>query len=436
MISVLRDKISKLLKKYDHDQKEIVKKGIFFMGFRVIGILSGYFFTLYITNKYGANLNGLVVLSFSIFMFATIIGRLGIDVNLIKFYSTEGNWEKNPGVLYRVLIKSFLFSALLVFILYLARDIVISDLFKKPQLSPYYFWAILAIPGWVITMLCAGALRAKGYNNWFAFFNNTGRFLFAFLLVCLLGWVEMNPINVMIAHFFGIYFLTLLALIVIIKKFRKISFKTTTNTWVFLKESFPMMLSSTIMVFLGWMDTFILGIYETDDNVGIYNVALKLALITSFSIEAINSSLAPKIANAYVNNLKKKFLSLIKFSTRLNFILTVFIVMVLLVFNQWFLGMFGEEFKAGSMALIILCTIHLINSAVGSVGIIMQMTGKQKQYQYIAIISLGINLLLNFILIPRYGINGAAAATAISLSVWNVSGCVYLKRKENIRTYI
>ncbi|MGO2357482.1 flippase [Mesonia sp.] len=432
----MKTSLSKLLKKSDQDQKEIIKKAIFFMGFRGVGILGGYLFTLYITNNYGADLNGLVVLSFSIFMFATIIGRLGIDVNLIKFYSTEGNWEEDPGVFYRVLLKSLFFSSLLVFILYLARDFLVIDLFKKPQLSPYYFWAIVAIPGWVITMLCAGALRARGFNNWFAFFNNTGRFSFAFIFVCLLGWIEMKPINILIAHFFGIYLLTMIALIVIVKKFKKISFRSTTNTWAFLKESFPMMLSSTIMIFLGWMDTFILGVYETDESIGIYNVALKLALVTSFSIEAINSSLAPKIANAYVNNLKEKFLGLIKFSTRLNFSLTVLIVMVLLVFNQWFLGMFGEEFKAGSMALIILCAIHLINSAVGSVGIIMQMTGKQKQYQYIAIISLGINLLLNFILIPRYGINGAAIATAISLSVWNVSGCVYLKRKENIRTYL
>jgi len=355
---------------------------------------------------------------------------------LIKFYSTEENWEENPGVFYRVLLKSFLFSSLLVAILYLAQDFVIIKIFKKPQLNPYYFWAILSIPGWVITMLSAGALRAKGFNNWFAFFINTGRFSLAFLFVCLLGWIEMNAINVMIAHFIGIYVLTLIALIVILKKFKKVSFKTEVNTWIFLKESFPMMLSSTIMIFLGWMDTFILGIYETDESIGIYNVALKLALVTSFSIEAINSSLAPKIANLYVNNFKEKFLNLIKFSTRLNFILTLLIVSVLIIFNQWFLSIFGEEFKAGSIALVILCSIHLINSSVGSVGVIMQMTGKQKQYQYIAIISLGINLLLNFILIPKYGINGAAIATAVSLSAWSVSGCIYLKRKENIRTYL
>lgn len=432
----MKDKISKLLKRSDQDQKEIMKKGIFFMGFRGVGILVGYLFTLYITTNFGASLNGLVTLSFSVFMFASIIGRLGIDVNLIKFYAREGNWEREPGLFYRVLIKSFLVSLLLVAILFLIEDFIIIDLFKKPQLSPYYFWGVLAIPGWVVTMLCAGALRAKGLNNWFAFFINTGRFSFALLLVWILGWFTLDPLNIIVGHFYGICLLSLIALVVVIKNFKTISLRSSKNSWSFVKDSFPMMLSSTIMVFLGWMDTFVLGVYETDENIGIYNVALKLALVASFAIEAINSSLAPKIAKLYEEHKNEQFLKLVKFSTRLNFGITTLIVATLIIFNQWFLGIFGDEFKVGSLALIILCSIHLINSAVGSVGIIMQMIGKQKQYQYIAIISLGINLTLNFLLIPIYGIIGAAIATAVSLSVWNIAGTVYLKRKENIRTYL
>ena len=432
----MKDKISKLLKRSDQDQKEIMKKGIFFMGFRGVGILVGYLFTLYITNNYGADLNGLVTLSFSIFMFASIIGRLGIDVNLIKFYARKGKWEQEPGLFYRVLIKSFIVSLLLIVILFLIEDFIIIDLFKKPQLSPYYFWGVLAIPGWVVTMLCAGALRAKGLNNWFAFFINTGRFSFALLLVWILGLFTLDPLNIIVGHFYGICLLSLIALVVVIKNFKTISLRSSTNSWSFVKDSFPMMLSSTIMVFLGWMDTFVLGVYETDENIGIYNVALKLALVASFAIEAINSSLAPKIAKLYEEHKNEQFLKLVKFSTRLNFGITTLIVAILIIFNQWFLGIFGDEFKVGSLALIILCSIHLINSAVGSVGIIMQMIGKQKQYQYIAIISLCINLTLNFLLIPIYGIIGAAIATAVSLSVWNVSGCIYLKRKENIRTYL
>ncbi|RFN59164.1 MATE family efflux transporter [Marixanthomonas ophiurae] len=103
--------------------------------------------------------------------------------------------------------------------------------------------------------------------------------------------------------------------------------------------------------------------------------------------------------------------------------------------NKWLLGLFGEEFKSGTTVLLILCSIHLISSAMGSAAIIMQMTGYQKQYHNIALVSLGFNLSLNFILIPNFGITGAAIATAFSLCFWNVSNAVFLKRKENIVTY-
>ncbi len=318
-----------------------------------------------------------------------------------------------------------------------AQDFFILHIFKKDQLAPYYFWSVLGIPFWTITMLCAGALRAKGLNNWFAFFNNTGRFLLTILLLAVVYlFYTVAPVMLIQIHFWALVVLALIAFWVVSRELNQLTLKSGTNSWRFLRESFPMLLSSTIMVFLGWLDTFILGIYETDENIGIYNAALKLALVTSFSIEAINSSLAPKIANAFAEQAHEKFKGLVKFSTRINFVATAGIVAVLLIFNQFFLGIFGEEFLIGKYVLIILCSIHLLNSTTGSVGIIMQMIGRQKQYQNIALIALGLNLILNFALIPLYGIEGAAAATAISLSFWNIAGTVYLKRKENIRTYL
>jgi len=71
----------------------------------------------------------------------------------------------------------------------------------------------------------------------------------------------------------------------------------------------------------------------------------------------------------------------------------------------------------------------------GSVGVIMQMTGHQKVYQNIVLIALILNIVLNFTLIPLYGILGAAIATVVSISSWNIIGAVYLKQKLNIRSY-
>src|SRR5699024_1693471 len=153
-----------------------------------------------------------------------------------------------------------------------------------------------------------------------------------------------------------------------------------------IKESFPMFISTTITVFLGWIDSFVLGIYVTDEEIGVYNVAIKIALGASFAMEAINSGLAPKVARLYFENKRVEFDKLVRFSNLLNFGITVGIVGILIIFNQSLLGLFGEEFKSGFEVLLILSLVHLLNSFMGSGAIIMQMIGYQKQYQNIAIL--------------------------------------------------
>ncbi|SFN46644.1 Membrane protein involved in the export of O-antigen and teichoic acid [Bizionia echini] len=419
----------------DTDIKEILNKGFSFLIFRLGGVLAGYFFTYFIARHYGASVNGLVSLSFSLFLFISIFGCFGIDTNLVRFFSDKVNLENNQGIFYRVLVKSTLLSCVLAFTLYLSRNFFAEFLFNKPQLEPYIKWIALTIPFWVITLICGGMLRAKRQNSWFAFLNNPGRFLFSLLAIVCLSFYFSDPIISIKSHFYGVFFLAILSLIVATRNLDKITFKTSESSWIFLKESFPMMLSSTILVLLGWLDTFMLGIYESDDVIGVYNVALKIAALTVFSLQAINSILAPKLAESYAINDEVNFKKIINFSAKINLVLTVFTVLTIIVFHRFLLGIFGEEFLSGSVVLLIFCFGQLLNALSGSVGVILQMTGNQKKYQNIVLIALFLNLVLNFILTPIYGAIGAATATVISISSWNIMGAVYLKRKLNITSY-
>ena len=196
-----------------------------------------------------------------------------------------------------------------------------------------------------------------------------------------------------------------------------------------------MMLSSSILILLGWMDTFVMGIYDTDQNVGIYNVSLKIATLTTFILLAINSILAPKIAKNYSENKLVEFNKLISFSTKLNFYLSATVILIIIIFNKSLLSIFGEEFLVGSTILFILCFGQMINSFSGSVGIILQMIGKQKVYQNFVLIALVLNLILTIILTPIYGGIGASTATVISMAFWNIGSAIYLKKKMNIVSY-
>lgn len=417
------------------NNKDILSKSFGFLVFRGLGIIGGYVFTYLIASQYGAAMNGLVTLGFAIFMFASAVSTFGIDVNLVKYYSNPECWKNDPGLFYKVLLKTFLFSVVLTFFLYVFRNFIAIKLFNKPHFIPVYTWAILAIPGWTMIKALAGVLRAKGLNNWYAFFSNAGKFSLAALILIAFDFIRIDPLNAIKAHFYAITGLSILAFIITHRNFQHITINTPSNSWKFMRESFPMFISTTIIVFLGWIDSFVLGIYVSDQEIGVYNVAIKIALGASFAMEAINSGLAPKVARLYTEKKGVEFRKLIQFSTHLNFAITMGIVLVLIIFNQFLLGLFGEEFKIGYHVLLILSLVHLLNSFMGSGAVIMQMIGYQKQYQNIAILALVINLGLNFILVPKYGNIGAAVATAFSLTVWYICNAIFLKRKENIITY-
>jgi len=429
----LKNRIKKILK--NSDQKEILRKGFSFMVLRVGGTFAGYLFTLFISNKFGEDIYGLVAIGFSIFLIISVLGRLGLDINMIKFFSQEKN-DVESGIFYKSIIKSIVFSLILAFLIYILKGYIVLDLFKvpKPELIPFLPWVLAAIPLWSVTIISASFLRAKRKNNAFAFFNNPSRFLGGLILLIIFYSFSNQPIIIFKAHFFAILLSAIISFIMVVYTLKSIKFKTKMNSWSFLKDSFPMMLSSSILILLGWMDTFIMGIYETEANVGIYNVSLKVATLSVFSLQAINSILAPKIAKSYANG-DTKYKNLIRFSTKLNFFISGSIVFLIIVFHGFLLGMFGEAFKAGYLILFIFCLGQIINSFSGSVGVILQMIGKQKIYQNFVLLALIINLILTFILTPIYGGIGAATSTVISMIVWNLGSAIYLKRKLNIISY-
>lgn len=125
--------------------------------------------------------------------------------------------------------------------------------------------------------------------------------------------LDQDPIIIVKAHFYGVLITSLLSFGLVTYQIKNISFKSEMSSWNFIKDSLPMMLSSSILILLGWMDTFIMGIYEDTESVGIYNISLKVATLTTFTLQAINSILAPKIAKSYAADEEQNYKKLISF---------------------------------------------------------------------------------------------------------------------------
>lgn len=431
----MKKRIQKILG--DTDQKEILSKGFSFLVFRILGAVVGYLFIFYVSNTYGADIYGLIALGLSMFLIISEFGRLGLDTNIVKFFSQDKH-DSEAGIFFKSLGISFFASSFLAWVVYYFSDVIVLKFYQepKPELLEYLPWILFAIPFWNIAMISASFLRAKKRNNAFAFLNNPSRFLFSLLLVIFISYFfEKIPLNIVKAHFWGVIISAIIGLSMVFKSISGIEIKSKTKSIAFVKESFPMLLSSSILILLGLTDTQVLGVYESNTEIGIYNVSLKLAALTTFSLQAINSILAPKIARSYADNDETNYKKLIAFSTKLNFIISTIIVIVMLTFHKYLLSLFGEDFETGSQILIIFCVGQLVNSFSGSVGIILQMIGKQKVLQNFVFIAFIINLMLTFALTPRYGGLGAATATVISMLFWNIGSAIYLKKRMNITSY-
>ncbi len=107
-------------------------------------------------------------------------------------------------------------------------------------------------------------------------------------------------------------------------------------------------------------------------------------------------------------------------ATRMTFAANFFAGAFVVVFGGWVLGLFGQPFIVALPCLYIFIFGHVVSAMAGSVGLLLSMTGHHNEVALVTGISVVLNVALNLLLVPHYGIEGAAAATAISLVCWNI----------------
>jgi O-antigen/teichoic acid export membrane protein len=99
------------------------------------------------------------------------------------------------------------------------------------------------------------------------------------------------------------------------------------------------------------------------------------------------------------------------------------------------LAMFGPEFVAGQAALTVLALAMLLNMGTGNVQSMLLMGGKSSWNLFNLAASLTVNIVLNLLLVPRYGINGAAIAWAASIAVDNLASVAEVRFLLGVHTF-
>ncbi len=405
--------------------------------FRLFGLGLLYGFNWLISYYYGTHGLGLYSIAFTLFNLVAVPGRLGLDTASLRFiseYSSQQQGELAEKVYLKAVWLILPVSLGLSVLMFLVAPLLASRVFDNPQLTRSLQLASLCILPTNLLFLNTESLRAVKKIAVYAFLKNTS----VPLLACLLLPVLVLAVPSVHASV-GVYSLATLltfALSQVWWRSTRISSASTVTlegAWSItygslLKVSVPMMLVSYLALGLGWADTLLLGIYRSEAEVGIYSLLLRFLNFTNLFFMAVTSYTTPKIAELWGRQDRKALKSLIQNSTLGILLASTPILVGLVFFAPFLLGLFGEAFKSGATTLAVLCVGQFIMFLTGSVGYALQMIGLQNRLQQIILIALILNIVLNLFLIPRYGMMGAAYANVVSSCVVTLFPFFTLKR--------
>jgi O-antigen/teichoic acid export membrane protein len=285
--------------------------------------------------------------------------------------------------------------------------------------------AILSIPLSALTELKQGIVRGFGcVSTWFIPMGFVRPFIFMLLLA---GWsvtqYDLTPFISLYMFIFATLFALISAQLLVTKvtpeKLSPVSIQYCNKKW--LKSATYFMSLGTIYIINSRADLIMVGSMLGMQEAGIYAGAVRFSLLLGFVLFAVNASLGPVISRLWAKGSRGELQFILTKSARISTLLVIPAAIICCFFGKWILALtLGEQFAAGSNVLLILSISQLINTAMGSVGLLMNMTGNEKSSAIAGAISVITNISLNMIFIPMFGMIGAAITTMTSVLLTNI----------------
>ena len=426
----------------DKNFSELFKKGGWSFFIRIGGQVMGYLLTLMIAHYFGAKGLGDYVLSSVVLRLFTLFSKLGADTFSIRFiasFAKQGKWKSIQ--IFRVkIIRLLSISSIVLSLLmyYLSQEI--ANLIQA-NVNHIKLNAFFVLP-MTFFMLHYQSLRGLKKIVQFSFFYRMSQATFSIISIFIIIQFILDgnvPVYAYLSSLSIVSFLAFLSFHQNYNRLKKINDDEKIEDLKYsdiLKISIPLMFAQSVQFIMASTDKLMLGSMRSPEEVGIYFTAFKLSMFASVALMAVNSIAAPIFAELYG---KKDFIGLKKVahqSSKIIFLTTLPIVLVFFLFPNFLLGLFGAEFAEGGIKAFVFVSFgKLISSLSVSVVNFLQMTGKQVIFMIVLSFGAIVNILLNFFLIPEFGINGAALASMISLSMWNLIMVYFVKREFGFYTF-
>jgi O-antigen/teichoic acid export membrane protein len=407
--------------------------GIVFAG-SLVSFAVRYLFQVVVARHLGVGLFGLFCLAVSVFGVAEVIARLGTPKGVVRFvalHHRDGDVPRVRGTVVLASLLTLVGGALVSVSLVVLAGPLSTNLFHTSELAPLLRALAVAVPFSALTMVFISAtlgLRIVKYKVYVRDGLEQAVRIGVVLILFAAGLRLWAAVSAFVAAIITGTVVSYLLSRRVLGRLARNAGAAVLEAKALTTYCWPLLFADCFVILDVWLTTLMVGYLLTPDSVGVFSAALRTSLLVQGILLSFNTIFAPIISGLHHRGEVSELERLLKLVSKWVFSLSVPPVLVMVIMSREVMSIFGVDFVVGASALLILGLGELVSSSTGPLSVVIDMSGRSKVTLFNAIPHFLLQTALCLLLIPRYGVVGAALARVLSLGFLRVIQLVEVRR--------
>lgn len=389
----------------------------------------------------GAEGYGLYILAITTATVIAAAAGMGLDDAMVRYVAIMVRRGDAPGLWGTVRIGVGLSASVgvvLAVAMFVGARPIAEGLFDEPALVPSLRLLAFAVPFLVLSNALLGCARGFGRMGYATMAENVIQSTVRMVLLGLLSLVEIDVIGAVAAFGLADVAAAVTLLVLLSRELPQPPWRHQPARHDFgavLRFALPLWISGLISQFRRNIQALFLGAMASVASVGVYTIVNRVNFIGHITYRSVVSSVKPSLARLHDQGDREGLQRVYAASTRWTVGANIPFFLVMVLYAQPILAVFGGAFTSGADALVVLAFAELALSSTGICGSILDMTGHTRVKLFNSFLAVATLVVANWLLIPHWGILGAAYAALVATVIVESARVVEVWILERVHPY-
>lgn len=400
-----------------------------------IGKLLGYLIqVVVIGGLFGPAAFGFYVAGASFVQFANVLSQFGMDNGVVRYvaqYRAEGDTARVRGTILQALGVSVGLSLVLSGAIFFAAA-PIAQLINKPFLETVWRSFSVAVP--FVTLMSMALWATQGFQTvkYTTLVQQVVRPLAQLVLLVGFYLAGVEILGAVASYALSMALGAALALYYLYRVFPKLfdrSVPARFESRALFGVSGPMSVVTLANNLNALAPIWVLTVFVPITAVGVFSAAFKTAALSSLALIAFSGIFSPMISSLHGQGLREELGRLYRDVSRWTFTGAFAIFLLVALLSRDIMVVFGPKYVDGWPVVVAIAAAQLFSASVGPTGRMLAMTGNQRVVMAATVTATAAGIVLCVALVPRFGIVGAAVASAASVVLINTVTLTTVRRR-------